>query len=198
MLGLACTEPPSGKLGKLAATGLATASAGLAAGGGAGAGSTLTAGTGVLTAGAAVTAGAGVATFSVASTRTTIVPSPMRSPSLTRTSLTMPAAEAGTSMVALSDSSVTRASSILITSPGLTNTSMTGTSGKSPMSGTLISINWLMLVSRLNRHRVRFVRIQLILGNGGSDFVSANCAFVGQCLERSYGDPVPIYLEELT
>ena len=39
-------------------------------------------------------------------------------------------------MVALSDSSVTRASSGLTESPGLTKISITGTSLKSPMSGT--------------------------------------------------------------
>ncbi len=43
-------------------------------------------------------------------------------------------------MVALSDSSVTSESSAFTASPGLTNTSMTGTSLKSPMSGTLTSI----------------------------------------------------------
>jgi hypothetical protein len=68
------------------------------------------------------------------------VPSPTLSPSLTRTSLTVPAAGEGTSIVALSDSSVTRESSAFTASPGLTNTSMTGTSLKSPMSGTLTSI----------------------------------------------------------
>jgi hypothetical protein len=41
----------------------------------------------------------------------------------------------GTSMVALSDSSVAMASSILMVSPTLTNRSITGTSAKSPISG---------------------------------------------------------------
>ena len=44
----------------------------------------------------------------------------------------------GTSIVALSDSSVTSGSSGLTVSPRLTSTSMTGTSLKSPMSGTLL------------------------------------------------------------
>ena len=43
----------------------------------------------------------------------------------------------GTSIVALSDSSVTSASSALTVSPAFTSTSMTGMSLKSPMSGTL-------------------------------------------------------------
>ena len=53
---------------------------------------------------------------------------------------TTPACVEGTSIVALSLSSVTRESSFLILSPGFTSSSMTGTSLKSPMSGTLTSI----------------------------------------------------------
>jgi len=52
----------------------------------------------------------------------------------------MPAWVEGTSIVALSDSSVTSESSFLTASPGFTRTSMTGMSLKSPMSGTLISM----------------------------------------------------------
>src|SRR3954454_21744013 len=63
-----------------------------------------------------------------------------RSPALTLTSLTVPACEAGTSMVALSDSSVIRGSSTASVLPGATWTSMIGTSLKSPMSGTRISL----------------------------------------------------------
>ena len=43
-------------------------------------------------------------------------------------------------MVALSDSRVTSGSSLLTTSPGATWISMTGTSAKSPRSGTLTSV----------------------------------------------------------
>src|SRR5208282_1158755 len=68
------------------------------------------------------------------------LPSLTLSPILTLSSLTTPAAGAGTSMVALSDSSVTSESSAFTVSPGLTKTSMTGTSLKSPISGTLTSI----------------------------------------------------------
>ena len=52
----------------------------------------------------------------------------------------VPATGDGTSMVALSDSSVTSGSSAATTLPGLTCTSITGTSAKSPMSGMRISI----------------------------------------------------------
>jgi len=68
------------------------------------------------------------------------LPSLTLSPTLARRSFTTPAAGDGTSIVALSDSSVTRESSGFTVSPGLTNTSMIGTSLKSPMSGTLTSI----------------------------------------------------------
>ena len=70
---------------------------------------------------------------------TTTAPSLTLSPSLTFTSLTTPAADDGTSIVALSDSSVTSASSTFTVSPTLTKMSMTGTESKSPMSGTFTS-----------------------------------------------------------
>src|SRR5207249_5389977 len=74
------------------------------------------------------------------------------SPTLTLSSLTVPAAGEGTSIVALSDSRVTSESSAFTVSPGLTKTSMTGTSLKSPMSGTLTSIV-LMETSKALPHR---------------------------------------------
>ena len=52
----------------------------------------------------------------------------------------MPSRGAGTSMVALSLSSVISGSSVLTASPGFTWISMIGTSLKSPMSGTWISL----------------------------------------------------------
>ena len=61
------------------------------------------------------------------------------SPTLTFSWLTLPAAGDGISIVALSDSSVMRDCSLAIVSPGLTRTSMTSISLKSPMSGTLTS-----------------------------------------------------------
>ena len=54
--------------------------------------------------------------------------------------LTSPPRGAGTSIVALSDSSETSGSSAFTVSPTLTKISITGTSLKSPMSGTLMSI----------------------------------------------------------
>ena len=62
------------------------------------------------------------------------------SPTFTFTSFTVPACVEGTSIVALSLSSVTSESSFDTLSPGFTSISMTGTSLKSPISGTLISM----------------------------------------------------------
>src|SRR5574343_1644528 len=106
----------------LAAVGAAT---GAAAGAAAGAG--------------ALAAGAGAAAAAPASTLISTAPSLTREPSWTSTSLTVPSTVQGTSIVALSDSSDAMASSILMLSPTLTNRSMTGTSEKSPISGTFIS-----------------------------------------------------------
>src|SRR5205823_8053242 len=66
-------------------------------------------------------------------------PSLTLSPTRSLRSFTTPADGDGTSIVALSDSSVTSASSGFTASPGFTNTSITGTSLKSPMSGTFTS-----------------------------------------------------------
>src|SRR4029079_9050220 len=75
----------------------------------------------------------------VASSKAITDPSLTLSPTLTLTLFTVPAEGDGTSIVALSDSSVTSASSFATVSPALTKISMTGTSLKSPMSGTLTS-----------------------------------------------------------
>jgi hypothetical protein len=69
-----------------------------------------------------------------------MLPSATLSPSLTLSSLTTPAAGEGISMVALSDSTVISEVSLATLSPGLTRISITSTSLKSPMSGTLISV----------------------------------------------------------
>src|SRR6478672_123194 len=68
-------------------------------------------------------------------------PSETASPSLTFSALITPSAIAGTSMVALSDSSVTRPWSFFTVSPTATRISMTGTSPWLPMSGTLLSMS---------------------------------------------------------
>src|SRR5246127_2627241 len=78
------------------------------------------------------------ATASVTSVRMT-APSLTRSPTLTFRSATFPPSGEGTSIEALSDSSVTSGCSAAMVSPGLTMTSMIGTSLKSPMSGTRTS-----------------------------------------------------------
>src|SRR5437773_1056587 len=125
----------------------AWSSTGAAAGLAGGAGSAAAA---VFGEGAAEGAGTGASAFApaappgaaapvVSRVRMTL-PSLTLSPTLTFNSLTVPADGAGTSIVALSDSSVTSESSAFTASPGLTKTSMTGTSLKSPMSGTLTSI----------------------------------------------------------
>ena len=62
------------------------------------------------------------------------------SPTLAMSWVILPAAGDGTSIVALSDSSVTSGCSASTVSPAFTRTSMTGTSLKSPMSGTVMSI----------------------------------------------------------
>ncbi len=67
------------------------------------------------------------------------------SPTLSLSSFTTPACGAGTSIVALSDSSVMSGSSFFTLSPGLTSTSITGMFLKSPMSGTLTSMRLLMV-----------------------------------------------------
>src|SRR5439155_24606476 len=64
------------------------------------------------------------------------VPSETLSPTLTFSSAIVPPTGDGTSIVALSDSSVINASSGFTVSPLFTCTSITGTSLKSPMSGT--------------------------------------------------------------
>ena len=76
---------------------------------------------------------------SAASSVTITEPFDTRSPSLTLISLIVPGNGAGTSTVALSDSSVTSGASLATTSPGLTKISMTGMFLKSPMSGTGMS-----------------------------------------------------------
>ena len=67
-------------------------------------------------------------------------PAEIRSPTATRTPVIVPATGAGMSIVALSDSRVISGSSAATVSPTPTCTSITGTSAKSPMSGTATSI----------------------------------------------------------
>jgi hypothetical protein len=84
----------------------------------------------------AVPGGCSAAGSSVART----VPLATLSPTLTLTSRMVPAWSLGTSMVALSLSSVTSDCSTAMVSPGFISTSMTATSSKSPMSGIFSSM----------------------------------------------------------
>ena len=81
----------------------------------------------------------------VCSIRATRVPSDTLSPTATLSAVITPDTGEGTSMVALSDSTVISESSALTVSPTLTSSSMIGTSLKSPMSGTFTSTIWAML-----------------------------------------------------
>src|SRR5436309_3056811 len=90
-------------------------------------------------AGAATTLGAAAPATPVESV-TIRLPSETLSPTLTLSAVIVPPEGEGTSIVALSDSSVISASSAFTVSPALTCTSITGTSLKSPMSGTRTSI----------------------------------------------------------
>ena len=86
------------------------------------------AGTGAAAGAAACAAGAGALASAPASMRISTVPCETRSPTLINSSRTTPACVVGTSIVALSDSSVTMASSAATLSPGCTSSSITGTS----------------------------------------------------------------------
>ena len=92
-------------------------------------------------AGAGVAGAAGVVPPATLPSRiTTKSPILTVSPSFTLISLTRPAAPDGISIDALSDSTVIRLCSSLMVSPTLTNSSITATSFKSPMSGMRTSI----------------------------------------------------------
>src|SRR5436189_3936578 len=77
---------------------------------------------------AAACFGAGASAAPSASTMATTLPSDNLSPSFTFSSTILPATDDGTSIVALSDSSVTRPWSCFTTSPTATSNSITGTS----------------------------------------------------------------------
>src|SRR5690554_7667015 len=88
------------------------------------------------------------------STSTLSSPSETVSPSLTNTRTTLPPLGDGTSMLALSDSSVIRVSSGSMTSPSDTATSMISTASLPPISGTLM-ISLLKVALLPNRARNR-------------------------------------------
>src|SRR6266704_1474954 len=129
------------------------------------------------------------------STSASSAPSLTRSPTLTGISRITPATGAGTSIVALSDSSVTNGSSALMRSPGETWTSMIGTSEKSPMSGTLISIAAAMSFP-LHPGRVGLVRVDAVSGDRVGHGGSRGGTLVGQRAQRGEDDVVPVDFEE--
>src|SRR6476620_1269838 len=102
-------------------------------------------------------------------------------------------------MVALSDSRVTRGSSVFTTSPGLTAISMIGTSLKSPISGTFTSITDIVAtperVVRLGARRARLFGVDAELGHGLGDPGRGQLVLVGKRLERRHRDEVAIDLE---
>ncbi len=128
MDGLAWALPPAaaGALTVVTAAGAATGAA-LAAG----------AATGAAAWGAGAAAGAAAcAALPLACIKTIRSPSDTLSPTFTFTSFTTPSNGAGTSMVALSVSTVMSVCSAVTLSPAFTDTSMTATPLKLPISGT--------------------------------------------------------------
>jgi hypothetical protein len=99
-------------------------------------------------AGAGVGVVSAIAGVSAVTSVSITVPSEILSPSLTSSFSTTPECEQGMSIAALSDSMVTSEASLATLSPGLTRMSMTATSLKLPMSGTLISMLGFMISSQ--------------------------------------------------
>src|SRR2546429_6827883 len=154
---------------------------------------------GVAVAGVAV---AGVAVVGVEPLARTVA---MRSPVLTLPPLlvwsfsTTPTAVEGTSLVALSDSSVTSGESMTTASPGFTSTSMTATSLKLPMSGTRTSTRlrtafmWPRGFSHLPWHRFRRIDAERL--DRFLDRRPIDARLVGERLERCHRDVVAVDLE---
>src|SRR6266446_1954438 len=130
-------DPPGAATGALAAgaTGAEGATAGADAGAATGGAVAADEGAGAAAAAALAEAAASL----LGSSSRISVPCDTLSPSFTFSSRTTPAIGDGISIEALSDSTVISDCSGLTRSPGATSSSMTSTSLKSPMSGTLIS-----------------------------------------------------------
>jgi hypothetical protein len=153
--GLACALLPPTRSGAMAAA-VGNCTAVVTGGTAAGTGGAVTgAATGPATAATGVAVGAAIGA-AAASIVPMVAPCDTRSPTFTVIWPITPAAGAGMSMVALSDSSVTSGASSATRSPGLTRTSMTGTSAKSPMSGT--SILMVLISASLVQVRPRAAR----------------------------------------
>src|SRR5690606_35084819 len=142
---------------------------------------------------AAGSAAGALAPASSLSSSSSSSPSLRRSPSLTFRLLTTPALGAGISMLALSDSRVSRLCSASMRSPTLTNSSMTSPSPL-PMSGT--RINSLMVRSSAVQ-RVGLVGVDAEAGDGLGHHLALDLATVGQGFQRGQHDPVAVHLEEV-
>jgi hypothetical protein len=147
-------------------------------------------------------------------------PSLTLSPSLIRISRTTPAADDGISIEALSLSTVTSDCSAFTRSPGLTSSSMTSTSLKSPMSGTLTSSSamflspaWLVGAARRRQPSVGarqaprpsaqaysgliLSAFSLVLGDRLGHLGRRHAALVGQRLQSRHDDVAAVDLEVL-
>src|SRR4051794_12071459 len=143
-----------------------------------------------------------------ASTVAITEPSETLSPILTLSSFTTPAVEDGISIEALSDSTVSSDCSCLIVSPGLTSSSMTAMSLKSPMSGTFTSTRAMFLVLRgpdagllvvvgatSGVQRIHLVGLDAVAVDGLGHLRHRQRAFLGQRLERRHGNVMAVDLE---
>ena len=111
------------------------------------------------------------------------------SPTLTFSSFTTPAPGDGISIVALSDSSVMSDCSFVTASPGLTSTSMTSTSLKSPMSGN-DNLAHTVVGSAFSGSMPYFLI-------ASATVFALHIALLGERLQRRDGDEVAIHLEEV-
>src|SRR5262249_49612084 len=104
----------------------------------------------------------------------------------------------GTSIVAFSDSSVTRGVSTSTLSPGFTSTSMIATSLKLPMSGTRTSVRGAALMAETPSDfpRNRPLGIDAERLDRPAHRGAVHALLVGQRLERRHRDVAAIHLEE--
>src|SRR5260221_425244 len=204
--GLACGGAPDD--GSAAGAMGAGVGALFAAGGGAAAGTCAGAGAAAEAAGAALpgagaAAGAAFAAEASDSMVTMGTPSLTLSPTFTRMLFTVPEEGAGTSIVALSLSSVTSESSFFTVSPGFTRTSITGTSLKSPISGTFTSIAanslllfFVVLAARSDRPGRGLLRVDAVLPDRLGDLGGGQLAILGEGLQRGDRHVEAVHLEE--
>src|SRR5690554_45477 len=121
-------------------------------------------------------------------------PSFTLSPTFTVILVILPAAGAGSSTEALSDSTVRIGSSSSTESPSLTMISMISTSSAPPRSGTLISCS--LIAVSLAQHRVRFVAIDSVLAHSFENLLLLDFTVFGQGCQRGYRHVVTIHFEE--